>query len=137
METKREFWDKMREQTGLSRVGESWSEFEEQTVLSRIAEGKSPQEISAELQRTASSIQSRLVKIAIEMFERKLSFDDILLITRVSKERVEEAFEKKKTKKYLVEKETKSHQDVPKSEFMELKCLLYDIRELLRSINSK
>jgi len=137
MKTNSEFWNKMREQTGLSRVGESWSDSEEQTVLSRIAEGKSPQEISGELQRTASSIQSRLVKIAIEMFERKLSFDDILLMTRVSKEQVEEALEKKKTKKHLAEKEAKHQQDVPKSEFMELKCLLYDIRELLRSINSK
>ena len=137
METKREFWNKMREQTGLSRVGESWSDSEEQTVLSRIAEGRSPQEISVELQRTASSIQSRLVKIAIEMFERKLSFDDILLVTHVPKERVEEALERKKAKKHLVEKEAKPQQDVPKSEFMELKCLLYDIRELLRSINSK
>ncbi len=137
--SKTEYWTKMREKTGLTRIGEAWTSEEETTILSKIASGISLQDISNELGRTLGSIQSRLKTIAVEMVNRQIPYEQIKLITSISQQEIEEFIQKKKSyqeKKETSPKET-SHEIITKSDFMEMKCLLYEIRDFLKVISQK
>lgn len=132
--SKAEFWTKMREKTGLTRVGEPWTSDEETRILSNIAQGKTHLEISTELQRTVSSIQSRLKQMAVEMAQRSIPFEQIKTITTITEEQIKDYVEKKASYKEKPKevKEMNVHEIITKSDFMEMKCLLYEIRDLLK-----
>ena len=129
----------MREKTGLTRIGEAWTSEEETTILSKIASGISLQDISNELGRTLGSIQSRLKTIAVEMVHKQIPFEQIKLITSITQEEIEEFIQKKKSyqEKKEAPKEKHSHENITKSDFMEMKCLLYEIRDFLKVISQK
>jgi len=135
MENKIRFWDKVREQTGLQRVGESWTKAEENLVLSKISEGKTPDNISIELQRTTGSINSRLKQIAFEMFTQQVPYEKIQEVTTISRAHLQEIVDKKGRKKEHFTEEKNNDQPITRSEFMEIKCLLYEIKELLKNKN--
>lgn len=129
----------MREKTGLTRIGEAWTSEEETTILSNIARGIPIQDIANELGRTLGSIQSRLKSIAVEMVHKQIPFEQIKLITSITQEEIEEFIQKKKSYQEKKEpaKEKHSHEIITKSDFMEMKCLLYEIKDLLKVISQK
>jgi len=135
MENKNGFWDKVREQTGLQRVGESWTKAEETLVLSKISAGKNADEISKDLQRTTGSINSRLKQIAFEMFTQQVPYEKIQEVTTISRAHLQEIIDKKGRKKEHSTEEKNNDQPITRSEFMELKCLLYEIKDILKAKN--
>jgi hypothetical protein len=135
MENKNGFWDKVREQTGLQRVGESWTKAEETLVLSKISAGKNADEISKDLQRTTGSINSRLKQIAFEMFTQQVPYEKIQEVTTISRAHLQEIVDKKGRKKEHSTEEKINDQPITRSEFMELKCLLNEIKDILKDKN--
>jgi hypothetical protein len=132
-------WTKMREKTGLTRIGEAWTSEEETQILSKLAQQISLQDIANDHGRTIGSIKSRLKSIAVEMVEKQIPFEQIQTITSITQKEIEDYLEKKKTYQEKKEpaKETHSHETITKSDFMEMKCLLYEIKDLLKIISQK
>jgi hypothetical protein len=126
----------MRENTGLTRIGEPWTNDEEMKVLSSLANSKTIEEISNDIQRTCGAIRSRLKHISVEMHIKGVKHEDITHITTITSTEINEAIEKRRKKEETPNKtDTVSKtQSITKTDFMEMKCLLYEIRDLLKKI---
>jgi len=137
--SKMAYFQKMRESSGLSRIGEPWTDTEEVQVLSAIANGKNLIEISMELQRTVGSISSRIDHIACTMYDNNVAIGDISRITSLTEAAIKEALEKRVNKNKIPKKTIPANTvyDVTKTDFMEMKCLMYEIRDLLKTIASR
>jgi len=135
--SKTEYWTKMREKTGLTRIGEAWTSEEETAILSKLAQQISLQDIANDHGRTISSIKSRLKSIAIEMVQKQIPFEQIQTITSITQKEIEEFLEKKKTYERKETQTKHSHENITKSDFMEMKCLMYEIKDLLKIISQK
>jgi len=127
----------MREKTGLTRIGEAWTSEEETAILSKLAQQISLQDIANDHGRTISSIKSRLKSIAIEMVQKQIPFEQIQTITSITQKEIEEFLEKKKTYERKETQTKHSHENITKSDFMEMKCLMYEIKDLLKIISQK
>lgn len=133
--SKNEYWTKMREKTGLNRIGEAWTSEEETTILSKLAQQIPLQDIANDHGRTIGSIQSRLKKISVEMVQKQIPFEQIQTITSITKKEIEDYIEKKKSYEKKEPREPKhSHETITKTDFMEVKCLLYEIKDILKVI---
>ena len=130
-------WTKMREKTGLTRIGEAWTSEEETAILSKLAQQISLQDIANEHGRTFGSIKSRLKSIAIEMVQKQIPFEQIETITSITQKEIEDYLEKKKSYEKKEPQIKHSHETITKSDFMEMKCLMYEIKDILKIISQK
>jgi len=133
------YFEKMRATTGLSRIGEPWSEQEEMKILSAISNGKNTDEISIELQRTSGSITSRIRQMACQLHNKGVNHTDITRLTRLSESEINEAIEGNTRREKVNRKPPiiATTENITKTDFMEMKCLLYEIRDLLKGIALK
>lgn len=131
-----------------NRIGVSWSEEEETRLLQLVQEGKTHQEIGSILERTIGGIKGRLWTIACQMYEKGISNDDISKITLLSDESISEAIKKHNAKKNNKAKDTEAKVmrkesiqakliTVPESDIMQLKLVMFEIRDLLRVLVEK
>ena len=66
--------------------GKKWTEEEEQQLLDEIQEGVSKIEMSKRHERSIGSIRSKIVKMAIRMYNSKLPLAEIASKTKLSEE---------------------------------------------------
>jgi hypothetical protein len=129
---------------GLENMGTPWREPEVSTLLKEIKDGIRIQEIAKSHKRTEGGIRSRLREIAYDKYKEQMSINDIMELTRLSKDDVidtitrrEYADEKKaeKSKKpspvvIAKEAEVLSKTLEPKSEKSELQEILKTLKSL-------
>ena len=130
-------WTKMREKTGLTRIGEAWTSEEETALLTKIGQQIPLQNIANDHGRTIGYIKSRLKSIAVEMVENQIPFEQIQTITSITQKEIEDFLEKKKSYEKKESQSKQSHETITKSDFMEMKCLMYEIKDLLKIISQK
>ena len=138
MENQRQsYFLKMRENTGLTRIGEAWTNDEEMKILSSLANSKTIEEISNEIQRTSGAIRSRLKHISLEMHKNGVKHEDITRLTSITSAEINEAIERKIRKEEAPKKivPISNIETITKTDFMEMKCLLYEIRDYLKKIS--
>lgn len=125
-------------------MGTPWREPEVSTLLKEIKDGIRIQEIAKSHKRTEGGIRSRLREIAYDKYKEQMSINDIMELTRLSKDDVidtitrrEYADEKKaeKSKKpspvvIAKEAEVLSKTLEPKSEKSELQEILKTLKSL-------
>lgn len=144
------FYQRMKENNPdlPSRVGVYWSEEEETQLLQLVHEGKTHEEIGKILDRTAGGIRGRLWTIVGQMYDKGINNDEISKVTLLPDETIKEAIEKHTAKKLKKEKTTEEKVlkrepvqakliTIPQSDIMELKCIMLEIRDLLRTISMK
>ena len=78
-----EFMEKYIEMNKYKRNGTKWTTDEEKDLLIEIKRGDDIKKISSHHKRTIGSINGRLEKIAIELHNKKYTFEKIQLITRL------------------------------------------------------
>jgi hypothetical protein len=145
-----QFFQKMRENNPdlPSKIGAPWTTDEEKKLLQLLADGKSHQEIGVILERTKGGISGRVKLIACKMFDNSTSTEDIMRITCLTKDELEEAIKKHTSSKVekvksVEEKVFKKEQvqskliTPPQSDIMEMKLLMFEIRDLLKKIADK
>ena len=129
---------------GLENMGTPWREPEVSTLLKEIKDGIRIQEIAKSHKRTEGGIRSRLREIAYDKYKEQMSINDIMELTRLSKDDVidtitrrEYADEKKaeKSKKpppvvIAKEAEVLSKTLEPKTEKSELQEILKTLKSL-------
>ena len=129
---------------GLENMGTPWREPEVTTLLKEIKDGITIQEIAKSHKRTEGGIRSRLREIAYDKYKEQMSINDIMELTRLSKDDVidtitrrEYADEKKaeKSKKpppvvIAKEAEVLSKTLEPKTEKSELQEILKTLKSL-------
>lgn len=132
-----------------ARVGVFWSDEEETRLLQLVQKGNTPDEIGKILERTTGSITSRLKHIAIEMFSKGIAEENILEVTHIDKEELLSAIakyndakiakERKKEEKFMKSppKAPATLVTIPTSDIMQMKLLLFEIRDLLKVIAEK
>jgi 23S rRNA maturation-related 3'-5' exoribonuclease YhaM len=131
-----------------NRVGVSWSEQEETQLLQLIHEGKTHEEIGSILQRTTGGIKGRLWNITCQMYEKGISNDEISKVTLLPDESIYEAIKKHNAKKIENTKDTEGKVmrkepiqakllTIPESDIMQLKLVMFEIRDLLRILVEK
>jgi len=96
-------------QEGFENMGSSWRESEENQLLDEIKEGHTYDQISKAHKRTVGGITARLKQIALEQYKKEMPMDEIIKLTRISKndlidiiirrEQYEENKEKRKQEK--------------------------------------
>ena len=129
---------------GLENMGKPWREPEVTALLKEIKDGITIQEIAKSHKRTEGGIRSRLREIAYDKYKEQMSINDIMELTRLSKDDVidtitrrEYADEKKaeKSKKpspvvIAKEAEVLSKTLEPKTEKSELQEILKTLKSL-------
>ena len=145
------YFQKMKEQNPdlPTRIGVYWSDEEETRLLQLLHEEKTHEEIGRILERTSGAITARIKHIAREMYDKGISNLDIMNITKLSNEDVIEVIEKHNSRK--IDKEKKKEEKfmssppkssatlvtIPTSDLMQMKLLLFEIRDLLKVLSQK
>ncbi len=150
MEKKYTYFNNLKENNPHlpERIGVYWTDEEEAQLLQHIQEDKSYEEISMILQRTSGSIKARLKHIANQMIDKEIDVEQIKIVTKLSQEDIDEVIklnninkikkEKKKEEKILQKEPVKATLlTIPASDIMELKLVMFEIRDLLRVIANK
>ena len=130
------------------RIGVYWSDEEESQLLQLLHEGKTHEEIAKTLERTSGSIKGRLWTISAKMYTKGMTNEEISKITFLSDESIKEAIEKHNSKKIKkersIEEKVMKKQPVqaklitvPQSDIMELKLVMFEIRDLLKKISNQ
>ena len=82
-----------------SRMGQLWSKDEISKLLASIQENKSIEAIAVEHERTHNSIISYLRKIAADYyFNDKKTIDEIIKVTHLTKDQIEDAIKRREFK---------------------------------------
>jgi hypothetical protein len=129
---------------GLENMGKPWREPEVSTLLKEIKDGITIQEIAKSHKRTEGGIRSRLREIAYDKYKDKMSINDIVELTRLSKDDVidvinrreyaddKKAEKSKKPPAVVVAKESEvlSKTLQPKAELSELQEILKTLKSL-------
>lgn len=127
------------------RIGVYWSDEEESRLLQLLHDGKTHEEVAKTLERTRGSIKCRLWDISAKMYTKGMTNEEISKITFLSDESIKEAIEKHNSKKIKkersIEEKVMKKQPVqaklitvPHSDIMELKLVMFEIRDLLKKI---
>lgn len=110
------------------RMGQPWLEDEDMRLLKSLQEKKNIQLIADEHQRTVGGIRSRQRVIAMDYyFENKLSVEDIIKYTCLTRTEIENSIEKRNAVKSAKEVLKRVPKETPGDEII----------SLLRSINQK
>jgi hypothetical protein len=131
-----------------NRIGVYWSQEEETQLLQLLHDGKTHEEIGVTLQRTVGGIKGRLWTIASKMYDKGIPNEEISKITLLSDDSIKEAIKKHNDKKVKKEKATEQKVmkkepiqakliTIPQSDIMELKLVMFEIRDLLKKISNK
>lgn len=130
------------------RIGVYWSDEEESQLLQLLHDGKTHEEIAKTLERTSGSIKCRLWDISAKMYTKGMTNEEISKVTFLSDESIKEAIEKHNSKKIKkersIEEKVMKKQPVqaklitvPQSDIMELKLVMFEIRDLLKKISNQ
>ena len=128
-----------------NRIGVYWCEQEEIQLLQLLHEGKPHEEIGKILERTTGAITGRLKHIVRQMYDRGICNHHISKVTLLSDEIIKEVIEKHNFKKISQEKVSEEKVmkkepvqakliTIPQSDIMELKLVMFEIRDLLKKI---
>ena len=129
---------------GLENMGTPWREPEVSALLKEIKDGITIQHIAKSHKRTEGGIRSRLREIAYDKYKDKMSINDIVELTRLSKDDVidvinrreyaddKKAEKSKKPPAVVVAKESEvlSKTLQPKAELSELQEILKTLKSL-------
>ena len=117
-----------------SKLGEKWSDEEESKLRQAIKMGIPKNEISKTLGRTIGGINSQRRKIAAEYyFNDKKQIDEIMKITGLTKEEIEDTIERRKNYNNIKENTNIESLEIP-SDIIELKKDVKEIKENVRKI---
>ena len=119
------------------RHGESWSDKETKRVLELVQKKISIEDIAGELKRTNGSITGRLKHIALDMYNSGISIENITLLTSLRIDEINETIKKEVEKEIEKKRKKEELAQVPVADIMEIKVILYEMRDLLRKIASK
>jgi hypothetical protein len=133
------FWKNMKENnSGLpERLGESWTDEEDGKVLEFIQEEYTPEQIATELKRTNGSIKARLRHLAVEMSKKDISVENIGKLTSLSEEDIAKCVEKYKSEQLAKTRKKDLLSTVPQTDLMEIKLMLYEMRDIIRTLAKK
>ena len=144
------YFQKMKEDNPdlPNRIGVYWSDEEESQLLQLLHDGKTHEEIAKTLERTSGSIKGRLWTISAKMYTNGMTNEEISKVTFLSDESIKEAIEKHNSKKIKkersIEEKVMKKQPVqaklitvPQSDIMELKLVMFEIRDLLKKISNQ
>ena len=119
------------------RLGESWSDKEDARVLEMVQEENSVEDIATELKRTKGSITARLRHLAVDMSKSGITIENISLLTTLPLEDIAKSIKKDVEKEIEKKRKKEELAQVPVADIMEIKVVLYEMRDLLRKIASK
>jgi hypothetical protein len=128
-----------------NKFGVHWSQEEETQLLQLLHDGKTHEEIGVMLQRTMGGIKGRLWTISSQLYDKGIPNEEISKITLLSDDSIKEAIEKYNDKKVKKEKATEQKVmkkepiqakliTIPQSDIMELKLVMFEIRDILNKI---
>jgi L-fucose mutarotase/ribose pyranase (RbsD/FucU family) len=139
MSRNKSFWQNMKVSNPNlpERLGESWTDKEDGRVLELVQEEYSIQEIASELKRTDGSIKARLRHMAVDMYKNNLTIENITLLTSLSSDEITKSVRKDSEKEIEKKKKKEELAQVPVADIMEVKLVLYEMRDILRRIASK
>lgn len=129
----------------LKNAGKPWSPGEQDILLQRIKDGKSVIEIGEEFGRTSGGISARLRVIAFQMYQTNNSIDTISQVTGLSISEVEKTISRRNSETIKKVKDTEDKIlkkepvkatliTIPQSDILELKLVMFEIRDLLHKI---
>lgn len=128
---------------GLENMGTPWREPEVSTLLKEIKDGIRIQEIAKSHKRTEGGIRSRLREIAYDKYKEQMSINDIMELTRLSKDDVidtitrrEYADEKKAEKSKKPSPVVIAKEAEVLSKTLELKTEKSELQEILKTLKS-
>lgn len=81
-----------------TKAGQHWTDEDEKEIIKLVAQGVNIVDIGTKMGRSASSINSRLLKIAVDLYNKNTPMDDIVKITSMSLNSILVEIEKFKNK---------------------------------------
>jgi len=128
---------------GLENMGTPWREPEVSALLKEIKDGITIQHIAKSHKRTEGGIRSRLREIAYDKYKDKMSINDIVELTRLSKDDVidvinrrEYADEKKAEKSKKPSPVVVAKESEVLSKILQPKPELSELQEILKTLKS-
>ena len=122
-----------------TRFGQPWKDDEVIKLLSSIQKKKSIEDIATEHERTVSSIQSYIRKLAVDYYNNdKRPIEEIQKFTGLTKEQIADAIQKHEIRKYISEQKASTKSKVVKKTKTEEKAdTTVEIVSLLKDIQEK
>ena len=122
----------------MSSIGTKWTEEEELQLLSEINKNMEYNDIAVIHNRTINGVSARVKHIAYQLYQKNTLIDEIMRITKLSKDQVDDAIKRRENKGREikpVEKESVNTERPTRYNIMnEITTMKSDIAELKKDV---